>query len=168
MKICVQDMKLMIHCDIESLIQLRDNMRNNTKDFTCWINQIKTLKNDKSKTIKSYQDILSKGQKYEITREYQELRSIVHDAEKFELYLSEIFDNLTRPCLSKKELDALCTKVNDLKLSNWASVYSSGSSEKFSELFTFSSLDIVLKDTCKLNQVYHLVFLIIRPVWSSK
>ena len=108
-------MKLMIHCDIESLIQLRDNMRNNTKDFTSWISQIAKLKSDKTKTIKSYQDVLNKGQKYEITREYQELRSIVHDAEKFELYLSEIFDNLTRPCLSKKELDALCTKVNILK-----------------------------------------------------
>ena len=110
----VRDMVLMLHCDIESLIQLRDNMRNNTKDFTNWLNDIKSLKNDSKSTIKSYQEVLTQGQRYEITREYQELRSIIADAEKFELYISEIFVDGSRPCLSKKELDTLCSKVAKL------------------------------------------------------
>ena len=69
----VKDMKLMIHCDIESLVQLRDNMRNNTKHFTAWVSDIKKLKANTEATIGDHQTVLTQGQKYEITREYQAL-----------------------------------------------------------------------------------------------
>ena len=67
-----------------------------------------------------YQELLSEGSKFEITREYQELRTIITEAQKFDLLISEIFVDSTRPCMTRDELSSLCTKVLNLpfKLKN--------------------------------------------------
>ena len=70
--------------------------------------------------LSMYQELLSEGSKFEITREYQELRTIITEAQKFDLLISEIFVDSTRPCMTRDELSSLCTKVLNLpfKLKN--------------------------------------------------
>ena len=70
--------------------------------------------------LSMYQELLSEGSKFEITREYQELRTIITEARKFDLLISEIFVDSTRPCMTRDELSSLCTKVLNLpfKLKN--------------------------------------------------
>ena len=45
---------LKVNCTIESLSQLRDNMKNNTKDFIQWTTQIKQLKSKEKGLILSF------------------------------------------------------------------------------------------------------------------
>lgn len=80
-----------------------------------WVSLIFILAN-----LSMYQELLSEGSKFEITREYQELRTIITEAQKFDLLISEIFVDSTRPCMTRDELSSLCTKVLNLpfKLKN--------------------------------------------------
>ena len=80
-----------------------------------WVSLILILAN-----LSMYQELLSEGSKFEITREYQELRTIITEAQKFDLLISEIFVDSTRPCMTRDELSSLCTKVLNLpfKLKN--------------------------------------------------